>query len=167
MSTPSRSKKTRNDRLRLIASGAQKHFPNASLTLAGQTLTTSALEQLLQQDIAATDAADKAHAAWLTAVQAQNASHRALAPVLRALNSYVLAQFGDSVDVGTVLADFGYSPRKVTKVPVDTKAAAAAKAVATRKARHTMGAKQKKAVHGGAPAPSPAPAPAPAPKSGS
>jgi hypothetical protein len=46
------------------------------------------------------------------------------------------------------LAVFGLQPVKVGTTTVATKAAAAEKAVATRKARHTMGKVQKKDIHG-------------------
>jgi hypothetical protein len=171
MSTLDRNKPTRNDRLRLIASGVQKHFPNATLTLAGQTLTTSQLADRIQQDIAASDATDKARAAWLTQVQAERSTHASLAPVLRSLRSLVIAQFGDSPDAGDVLADFGYSPRKVPERTAAAKAQSADKGRATRAARHTMGSQQKKKVKGtvtatpppGVDGPAPAPAPSPVP----
>lgn len=92
MSTLDRNKPTRNDRLRLIASGLQKHFPNATLTLAGQTLTTSQLADRIQQDIAASDATAKARAAWFTQVQAERGTHTSLAPVLRSLRSLAVAR---------------------------------------------------------------------------
>ena len=46
------------------------------------------------------------------------------------------------------LADFGLSPRKVAVVSPEARVAAVAKTKATRAARHTMGAKQKKAIQG-------------------
>jgi hypothetical protein len=142
------NKPTRKSRLRLIIAGVQKQYPTGSLLLAGQTLTTSQLVQLIQQDIDASDAADKAHADWISQVQVERNSHQKVDPVLRALRSQVLAQFGDTKDAASTLATFGYSPRKVTPVPSDTKADAAAKGRATRAARHTMGKKQKASVKG-------------------
>jgi len=119
---------------------------------------------LIQADIEATDAADKARADWLTAVQVQEDSHQKVAPVIRALKRQVLAQFGDTQAAGSVLADFGYTPQTVPAITAEAQAAAVGKNRATRAARHTMGPKQKKQVTGTvAPPATPAPAPAPSP----
>ncbi len=143
------NKSTRKDALRLIAAGVQMHFPSGTLILANQTFEMPAdLVNLILADIADTDAADKARAAWLAAVQVQTNSHEKLAPVLRALKAQVLAQFGDTQDSATTLADFGYSPRRVGPRSVEEKAAAAVKGLATRAARHTMGSRQKERVTG-------------------
>jgi hypothetical protein len=150
MSNINRSNKpARKDRLRLIASGAQTHFPSGQKTLAGQTLNLPTdLVNLIQTDISNTDAADKARADWLAAVQVQTDSHDKLTPILRAFERMVLAQFGDTQDAASTLADFGFAPQKVSVPTVETKAAAVEKSRATRAARHTMGPKQKSAIKG-------------------
>ncbi len=142
------NKSSRNQNLRLIIGGVEKHFTNASLVLAGQTFTAAQLIQFFQQDIDASDAADKARATWLQLVQAQEDSREKTAPVLRALKGQVFAQFGESQGASATLADFGYSPRKVAQKTTVTKAEAAGKSLATREARHTMGKNQKKSVKG-------------------
>ncbi len=164
MSTLDRNKPTRKDRLRLIISGVQKHYPNGTLVLAGQTFNVpTQLVQFIQQDIDATDVADKARAAWLERVQVQEDSHQKVAPVLRALKSAVLSLYGDTQNASSTLADFGYSPRKLTAKTSAKKAQAADKGLATRAARHTLGKKQKKDIKGTVPAPTKAPEPVPAP----
>jgi hypothetical protein len=76
-----------------------------------------------------------------------------------------LVAFAGSIDT---LADFALKARKPrTPLTPEQKAAAVAKAEATRAARHTMGPKQKAAIKGTVPATAPAtqpaaPAPAPA-----
>jgi hypothetical protein len=163
------NKPTRKDRLRLIASGVQAHFPSGQMVLASQTFNLPTdLVNLIQADIAATDAADKARADWLAAVQVQTDSHQKVAPVLRALKRQVLAQFGDTQAASSVLADFGFTPQKVPAITAEAQAVAVEKNRATRVARHTMGPKQKKLVTGtvapAAPPPAtPAPTPAPSP----
>ncbi len=149
MSTLDRNKPTRKDQLRLIISGVQKHYPSGQMALASQTFNLpSDLVKFIQADIDATDAADKVRADWLAAVQAQTDSHQKVGPVLRALKRQVLAQFGDTQDAGSTLADFGYAPQKVAEKSAATKAAAAEKGRATREARHTMGSNQRKQVKG-------------------
>jgi hypothetical protein len=161
MSELNRNKPTRKDRLRLIISGVQKHFPKAQVVLARQTFNTvDDLVRFIQADIDITDATDKARADWRAGVQKERDSHQKLAPLLRSLKAYVTAQFGDTQDASSTLADFGYAPRKVAERPVAAKSEAAAKVRATRTARHTMGKNQKKAVKGTAGVPA-APAPAP------
>ena len=61
------------------------------------------------------------------------------------LTAFLMATFSRSPDV---LAVFGLAPRKTTTPTVQVLAAAAAKREATRKARNTMGSKQRKAVKG-------------------
>jgi hypothetical protein len=168
MPSQDKNKPTRKDRLRTVIAGVEKHFPSASLLLAGQTIPTAQLVLRIQQDIDATDAATLAHTAWIEKVQLERNAHQELAPLLRALQSSVFAQFGDAKEAASILGDFGYSPRKVPQRPVATKAEAAAKNRATRTARHTMGTKQKQKVKGNvvtqpsvAASPSPAAPPAP------
>jgi hypothetical protein len=148
MPSQDKNKPTRRDRLRTLITGVHKHFPNGSLVLAGQTLTTAQLVLRIQQDIDATVVADQAHDAWIEKVQLERDSHTQLAPIIRALRSQVFAQFGDAKDAAGTLGDFGFSPRKVALRPVATKAGAAVKSRATRTARHTMGKVQRKQVKG-------------------
>jgi hypothetical protein len=164
MSNQTNNKPTRKDRLRTLVNGVQKHF-TGPVVLRGQTVTPAQIVAFLQQDIAATDASIQAHDAWLEKVQLEKASHQQLAPMLRALTSVVMGQFGDTPDAASTLGDFGLKPRKVPKRKVAAKAQAVAKGQATRTARHTMGKDQRKAVKGtvaaGTPATAPAASPAP------
>jgi hypothetical protein len=153
MPNQDKNKPTRKDRLRTLISGVQKHYPSGSLVLAGQAIPTAQLVLQIQQDIDATDAATQAHTAWIEKVQVERNSHRALAPLLRALRSLVFGQFGEAKDAASILGDFGFAPRKVVQRTAADKAKAADKSRATRKARSTMGKVQKKKVHGTAEAP--------------
>ena len=155
------------DLLRRIARGVQMHYPSGQLSLAGQTFNMPTdLVNLIQGDIAVIDAADKARADWLAAVQVQTDSHQKVGPVLRALKRTVLGQFGDTQDASSTLADFGYAPPKVTEKSSATKAAAAEQGRATRAARHTMGSKQKLQVKGTVTPASPPATPASPPAAG-
>jgi len=159
MSTYDRNKSTRQNRLRQITAGVQKHFANGPLQLGGRTFASSAdFIALLTNDIAVSDAADKAHADFREKIDAQKASRAALAPLLKYLRQQVVGLHSDSPSAAGTLADFGFLPRAVKPQTVASKAAAAAKREATRKARHVMGKVQRKAITGAAP---PAPAPEP------
>ena len=61
------------------------------------------------------------------------------------LVTFIKATYANQPDV---LADFGIKPKARTPLSAEAKTAAAAKRTATRAARHTMGAKQKKSVKG-------------------
>ena len=91
-------------------------------------------------------AVEAARAAFQSQLEARNIQ----APVVRALASaftaFVRVTFGKQADV---LGDFALAPRK-TPPPrtLDQKLASAAKALATREARGTVGPKKKKAITG-------------------
>jgi hypothetical protein len=163
------NKGTRQNRLRQILSGFSKHFSSVtSITLGGVAYTPATLTALIEADVTATDASVQAKANLATVVQTERNSHLKVDPVLRLLKSYVIAQFGDTKDASSTLADFGYTPRKSTKTTVATKSAAVAKSKATRDLLHTAGPKQKAkakeaaAANPATAAPAPAPAPGPA-----
>ena len=131
--------------LALIA-GTQKHFPTGSLTVGNVVFTPAALIALLQSLI---DALTKRGAAvvsardslvQLRAVQVQ------VDPVIQGYRDLLVAMFGQA---GQPLADFGLAPHKArAPLSVEQKAAAKAKADATRKARGTKGPKAKLAITG-------------------
>jgi hypothetical protein len=130
-----------------LISGLTKHEQSLSSFLVGSTsFKTSDIITALQARIAAANTAQSTRATWLTAVKA-NANERASTKALvSGVRQQVQVMFAGSVDT---LADFGLKPRKVRAAPTpEEKVAAAAKAKATRAARHTMGSKQKKGVKG-------------------
>ncbi len=129
-----------------VNAGIQKHLlPTPSIPLGGSTYSPADLMKLLQGSIDSAKAADATKANWHSAVLAERALDAQLAPLLRELRQYAISVFGAT---SPVLADFGFAPPKhVTRTP-EEKAVAAAKAKATRAARHTAGKKQKKAVKG-------------------
>ncbi len=156
------NKAQRQNRLRQIVSGFDKHFQSVgSLTLGGIAYTPATLTALIQGDIDASDASVQAKANFSSVVQVERSSHAKVDLALRFLKAYVIAHFGDGQDAGSTLADFGYTPRKSTKKTVATKSVAVAKTKATRALLHTAGPKQKAKVKSeAAAAATPAPAPA-------
>jgi hypothetical protein len=130
-----------------ILPGMQKHFPTAStvLTFGGGTTVaqaTSNLEALIGNRTAVL----AAKAASTKAVATENAQMPALIAFLHALEAFIRGNFAADA---TALADFSLEPPKA-RVPMtaEQKAIAKAKADATRKARGTASAKQKKAIKG-------------------
>ncbi len=91
--------------------------------------------------MSAEEAVDVANRAWRQAVAKRDALRADSAPVFQALQRFVQATRGKS---SQAVAEFGFKPVDAPVKSVETKAAAVVKLRATRKARHTMGIRQKK-----------------------
>jgi hypothetical protein len=160
MSGTKPTKATLEQRARSLIAGTQKHFPNATLAFAGATFTTAALVQILQSLIDVIAGADTAHASWEDALKSMEDGKAKSVPIVRAYQSYVVNRFGNAP---SMLADFGIEPRKSpAPLTAEQKAAAAAKRLATRQARHTMGKRQRAKVKAPAIAPATGTPPKPA-----
>jgi hypothetical protein len=147
-----RSNISRQAQLQKIMSGITKWFSSvSSITLAGASYTPADLQRQIQKELDQMAAADTARSAYLAAVSLVRVTRGNLNPVLRMLKSYVVSQFGDSQSA-SALGDFGYPPRKVREPKVKVKALAQDKSEATRKARGTLGPKQKLEIKGTVPA---------------
>jgi hypothetical protein len=151
-----------------LIDGLTKHASSLpSLTILGTTLKTTDIITTLQARLASASTVITTRATWQNAVKTDKAERASTKAFVSAVRQAVLLAFAGQIDV---LADFGLKPHK-TRAPRTPaqKAAATAKAKATRAARHTMGSKQKASIKGTVPAtapetaPSPAPAPAPSP----
>jgi hypothetical protein len=129
-----------------LIAGTQKHFPNGSLTFGNTTYTSASLITLLQSvanAITALNAAQLAAKHALTTLQGVLAQ---VEPVMQVYERFLQATFDNAAPT---LADFGLEPRKEpTPLTSEEKAAAAAKARATRLARGTTSKKQKLTVKG-------------------
>ena len=141
----------------ILITGIEKHLQTTtSLSLSGTTYATADLVKLVQGRIDSTQTVTSAKAAWHASVVANIALDKKLAPLIRGIRQYVISIHGDT---SSVLADFGFSPPKKAVRTPEQKAAAAAKAKATRAARHTMGKNQKKNIKGAVVTTTPIPAP--------
>ena len=143
------SRPTLRDSLRVILAGVVKHYSGTSLVLSGATIAAADLVKQIQSFITLADAADAEAAKWHDSVMVTRDAGTKLRPLLLALKGVVLNQFGNDL---SALADFGYSPRKVSKPKAEVKAQAQVKAKATRVARNTVGPKKKLTIKS-APAP--------------
>jgi hypothetical protein len=171
-SSTSKATATTLAQVQALIAGTQKHFVNASFTLAGTSYTTATLVQTLTSLANALSAVLSAHAGVKAALTALANVTASVGPVEQAYRRCVLAAFASSPQE---LADFGVPAPKARAPRTSAQnAAAAAKAKATRAARGTTSKKQKLAVKGdvsgvtitpvttpAAPAPSPAVQPAP------
>ncbi|MCL2449168.1 MAG: hypothetical protein FWD17_09490 [Polyangiaceae bacterium] len=130
-----------------LISGLNKHASTLpSLTLGGTAVPVSTITAALQARIDTANAVVVAKAAWQKAVAAARDQLAQSDPQVLQVRQALQIAYGSNLDT---LADFGLSPRKPRQVATsDTNAAKAAKARATRTARHTMGSQQKKTVTG-------------------
>lgn len=129
-----------------LSAGIDKHVPAATV-IGGVTYDPPALKAVFAAQTAALDAADGLHKQWTDQLQVADAAGAKANKVYLLLRSYLIGQHGD--DANAILNDFGINvPKPKGPKTVEKKAEAAAKRLATRAARHTMGKVQKKAVTG-------------------
>jgi hypothetical protein len=143
MTTANRA--NQQDRNRKMIAATQKYLMKlTAIVVAGVTYTPDQIVARLQQEIATADAATQARATFLTAAAAVQAQRVAMKPFLSGFRAFLENMFTDP----STITEFGFSPRKTKQSDTVTKAMAADKRLATRKARHTMGKNQKKDVKG-------------------
>jgi len=125
-----------------------------SLPVDSQMMTAADIVKVLQARLSAGQAVQTAQAARDAAVKADRDERAKTATFVSSLRRLVEAMFAQSPDT---LAAFGLTARRAAKKTVAIKATAVAKSKATRKARNTLGRKQKAKVKGTAPAAPPTP----------
>jgi hypothetical protein len=129
-----------------LATGLTKHAQTlTSFTIAGTSIATADIIAALQKRQANAAAVESTRATWRAAVQADRDERGKSNPIVSGVKQVLLVMFASSIDT---LADFGLTPRKPRVVGPEVRVAAAAKARATRAARHTMGSNQKRAIKG-------------------
>jgi hypothetical protein len=130
-----------------ILAGIQKDLRDVpSLRLAGQTYTIAELTRFFEGRIEATMRVAALRAQWIAASAEYEALDVQASKMARSLRDYLVNEHGESA---SLLADFGFvPPRKAPPRTPEENVSRAAKAAATRAARHTMGKKQKAAIKG-------------------
>jgi hypothetical protein len=146
MSTSKVSKAAVLAAVQALIAGTQKHFPNGPITFGNATYTAASLVQLFTSLVEAITAMSAAQLSAKDAKANETGIEAKVGPIVTAYRRFVLATF---VGATQTLADFGIAPPKA-KTPLSTeqRAAAAAKAKATRQARGTTSKKAKLAVKG-------------------
>ncbi len=110
-----------------------------TITLGGTDYTPATLKAEFDANSKAIDDSDAAHGNLQQAVANEKASTKKVVVLLSYLYAYVKATFGK--EAVQVLSDFGFTAPK-------TKAQAVDKRAATRKARNTLGSRQKAQIKG-------------------
>lgn len=137
------SNKAARQRSLKLAEGLAKHVPPTLLLLSDCTPAEAVAR--LRAHVATFDAVTKARVALASALLRQRRADAEMRPLIRRLLSWIHGAFSNP----RTLHDFGQKPsRKTGPKTVAVKLAAAQKLRATRKARHTMGKRQKAKIKG-------------------
>ncbi len=113
--------------------------------MGNQTFTRSDLIAMFQKRIAAAKNTRSVRMQLSRTVESEREVDSLARPLRALVKSFVLTRFGKN---STQVQAFGFTPNRRPKKSVEVKATAVVKAKATRKARSTMGKKQKKIVKG-------------------
>ena len=147
MSNTRAAKSTTKDLDQKIIAAVDKYFASATqMAIAGKQFTPATLKAVFQAEIDANSAADSTRAVYKQQIVEAKAARGNASGLRQELRTYILGNYGAAAV--TMLEDFGMSPKTKSTPTAETKAEAVVKAAATRKARHTMGKKQKLAITG-------------------
>jgi hypothetical protein len=129
-----------------LISGIQLHLTAGTITVAGQTFTGPQAVSFLQGLLTPAVGTSTAKAAYHEAVLASRTAEAQNGAVAREMRDEIAIMYSNSP---TMLAFFGLVPRKTPKpLSAEARAAANAKAKATRAARGTKGSVEKAAITG-------------------
>ena len=129
-----------------LSTGLVKHEATlASFTIAGAIVKTPDIVTTLESRQNSAKSVESTRAICQAAVAADRSLRSQSNAMVSGVKQALHVMFAGSPDT---LADFGLTPRKPHVVAPAVKVAAAAKAKATRAARHTMGTKQKAGIKG-------------------
>ncbi len=142
---------TRKNRNEKVAVGMKQsecirsYCGKAVIHFRGRALKAPEVVALYEEHIALLKQADEARSKWLRLVQEADAKGVVVDALSKVCASYVANAFGEGSDAYRA---FGLADGKRRKPSPETLVVAAEKRRATRKARGTMGMKQREAIHG-------------------
>ena len=143
-----------------VIAALAKYAAKATFAIGSAPLSSKELQTQLQAHVDASNAAYESRVTHSRLVAAARARREQTAPLLAAVRAYAAVTFGEQSAEFTA---FGFKPRKVAQRTAESKAGAVEKLRATRVARHTMGKRQRAAIHGTVPTSSPASGPGASP----
>lgn len=138
--------------IRALIAGLKKTFTGQTLAFDDGQVTTEDVVAELDSYVTELDDAEAARLAWKAKLTKVDARKAAAEERIVGIHRYLRALFGPS---SVKLGDFGLTPAAPPHRSVADKALAVVKGAATRSARHTMGRRQRDAIHGGVTAPAP------------
>jgi hypothetical protein len=119
-------------------------YPAKSFVLAGKVWKTVDLARAFQAAIDAINAGNADKIAWQASVAKEKTAKALARSLFASLRGYIAVADGKT---SNAYKTFGFAPAPATASPA-TKVAAAKKTAATRKARGTLGKRQRKAITG-------------------
>jgi hypothetical protein len=129
-----------------LIAGIQKYLPNATFLVDGHQATASQVTATLQSRVNAYEAVIAAEATFHGTVQSSKATVESTDSYAAAIRQTMAAMYASQP---AILAELSVSARKKPAPrTVEQKVVAAAKAKATRTARHTLGPVQKSGIQG-------------------
>jgi hypothetical protein len=144
--TPKRNRTDQSVAAQRLIEGMKQYESMLPQLLIGGTVVSHAdLTAMVQRRVDAADVVNSTRATWLAAVQDERNEQTRTKALFSGLKQALLVAFAGQLDV---LAAFGLTPPDERRVTPEQRIAAAAKARATRAARHTMGKRQKAAIKG-------------------
>ena len=156
------SNNSNKQKVQTLLAGFTKHLGSqGSVKMGDATYTLADVTKVLQAYVDSLDASQAQKAKWQTARNALMDADQAARSLSKTLTGYVRGVFGNNEEV---LSDFGMKPVVTKPKSPEVLVAAAAKAMATRKARNTMGKVQKAKVKGSVPSTSSSGPAQPAPR---
>lgn len=143
---PKISKLTKTTRNRTMIAGIKKHAKLFDeVPIGSRRLKAKDLVAIFEGHLEAIDAIVKYDKLKSQSVLLEARLEKAILELWKLVSYAVRGHFGHD---SAVLRDFGVKPYRKRVLSVATKAVAVAKRKATRKARNTMGAKQRKKIRG-------------------
>jgi hypothetical protein len=143
---PRHAKSTKTQRDERMVAGLMKHRQELAIIERHAGLeSVEAVVARYQAHLDALQRVDATAAVWRTAVSQEENVEAQIKKLTRRMKNLLCGTYGEQ---SPTLLDFGIAPRKRAKIGVEKMRVTVEKRNATRKARHTMGKKQKKAVKG-------------------
>nr|HEX4314444.1 hypothetical protein [Kofleriaceae bacterium] len=129
-----------------MVAGLSKRFAGQTLTVNSTAYKAEDLVTTLDGYVTQLEGVDAAYSTWKQKLDAWNTVETTkLTPLLSALGRTMQGAFGAT---NPALGDFGLAPRRRTAPSAETVLTAVEKRQATRVARHTLGRRQRAAIHG-------------------
>jgi hypothetical protein len=146
INTPKNNRIDQTTAEQTLIDGFHKHAAAIpSMMIAGSVRTATDIVATAQSRVDSAKVVLSTRATWQAAIQTDRARREATKRYLSGVKQGLLVAFAGQLDT---LADFGLTERVQHVATPDEKIAAAAKAKATRAARHTMGSRQRAAIKG-------------------
>ena len=143
---PRHAKSTKTQRDERMVAGLTKHRQELGIIERPAGLeSVEAVVARYQAHLDALQRVDATAAVWRTAVAQEESVEAQIKKLTRRVKNLLYGTYGEQ---SPTLLDFGIAPRKGAKIGVEKMRLTVEKRNATRKARQTMGKKQKKAIKG-------------------